>query len=67
MEDAVEGDDQLHRSQRRPEVAAHPAADGDDLLAKLGAEPRELVLRERAHVPGRLDVPEQAHVLRSTL
>ncbi len=67
VEDAMERDDELHCPQRRAEVPAHPAADGDDLLAQLGTEARELVLGQRAHVPRRQDAPEQGHVLRSTL
>jgi hypothetical protein len=67
VEHPVEGDDQLHRAQRGPEVAADLATDGDDLLPELGAESGQHVLGQRADDPGRLHAPEDAHLDRSTL
>ena len=67
VEGAVEGDDQFHRAERGAEVAPHPPADGDDLRPQLGAQLGEQFLGEAAHVPGRLDAPEEAHLARSTL
>jgi hypothetical protein len=63
----VERDDELHRTEGGTEVAPHPPADGDDLLAELGAQLGKLLLRQGAHVLRRQDVPEEGHVLRSTL
>ena len=62
LEDAVEGDRQLHRAEVGPEVGALVAGDHvDDALAHLGGERLELVLRQRAQFGGRADLIEKRH------